>query len=87
MPSVNIPLLLQDATGGARRATVSGATLAEVVSALDRLFPGIETRIRTGDKISPILAFTVDGGIASQGLATPVGPDSEVCILPVMGGG
>jgi molybdopterin converting factor small subunit len=80
-------LLLKDVTGGARRAQVAGATLAEIVRALDAVHPGIEARIHSGGKLSPILAFTVDGVIAARGLATPVGPQSEVAILPTFGGG
>jgi len=88
MATVSIPLLLRDVTGGARRADVAGSTLSEIIAALDAIHPGIEAKIRDGDKlISPTLAVTVDGKIASQGLATPIRPDSEVCLLPSFGGG
>jgi len=87
MATVTIPLLLKDVTGGTRRAEVPGATLAEIIRALDRIHPGIEARIHAGGKLNPNLAFTVDGAIATQGLATPVGPQSEVSILPTFGGG
>jgi len=87
MPTVSIPVLLKDLTDGARHVEVEGTTLAEIVAALEAIYPGIEARIRQGDSISPNLAFTVDGKIAAGGLATPVGPDSEVSILPAFGGG
>ncbi len=87
MATVSIPLLLKDVTGGARRADVEGSTLEEIIIALETIHPGIAARIRDGDRISPTLAFTVDGKIASQGLSTPVGPDSEICMLPSFGGG
>jgi sulfur-carrier protein len=87
MATVLIPRMLSDLTGGVRRADVDGATLAEVVAALDRLYPGIETQIHRNGKISPHVALTVDGTIAMKGLATAVGPQSEVNILPSMGGG
>jgi molybdopterin converting factor small subunit len=87
MATVTIPLLLKDVTGGARRAEVAGGNLAEVLGALDRVHPGIQERILSGGKILPYVAFTVDGAIAAQGLETPVRPESEVCILPTMGGG
>ena len=87
MATISIPRLLKDVTGGARRAEVSGSTLEEIIAALDELHPGIQARVRDGDKLSPTVAFTVDGKIASRGLATPVGPDSEVCVLPSFGGG
>jgi molybdopterin converting factor small subunit len=87
MASVSIPLLLTEWTGGDRRAVVAGRTLGEIVAALDRLYPGIEARIHDGGRISPSLAFTVDGRIALESLDTPVGPQSDVHILPSMGGG
>ena len=87
MATVSLPLLLENVTGGARQAEVAGATLAEIVAALEAVHPGIEARIRHGDKISPTLAFTVDGKIAARGLSTPVGPQSQVNILPAFGGG
>ena len=87
MATVSIPLLFKDVTGGARRAEVEGSTLAEIVAALDAIYPGLEARLRDGDKISPTVAFTVDGKIAARGLATAVGPESEVCVLPSFGGG
>jgi len=87
LATVTIPLLLKDVTGGARHAQVPGATLAEIVRALDRVHPGIESRIHGGGKMNPNLAFTVDGVIVTRGLSTPVGPESEVSILPTFGGG
>lgn len=87
MATVSIPLLLKDLTGGARRAEVAGGTLAEIIAALDAIHPGIQSRIHDGEKLSPNLALVVDGKIATAGLATPVGPQSEVNILPAFGGG
>jgi molybdopterin synthase sulfur carrier subunit len=85
--TVSLPLLLREVTGGVRRVEVDGATLAEIIAAMDRLHPGIEARVRDGQRLSPTVAFTVDGKIASRGLATPVRPDSEICLLPSFGGG
>jgi molybdopterin converting factor small subunit len=87
MATVTIPLLLKDVTGGARRAEVSGSSLAEILGALDRIYPGIEQRVQSEGKILPYVTLTIDGAIAAQGLSSPVGPQSEVCILPSMGGG
>lgn len=87
MATVSIPLLLTGFTGGARTAEVPGATLGEIVAGLEARFPGIEARIHESGRMSPTLAFTIDGRIALRGLDTPVGPHSEVCILPSMGGG
>jgi molybdopterin converting factor small subunit len=87
MAMVTLPLLLQEVTGGARRAEVAGRDLGEILRALDRIHPGLEGRILSEGKILPYVTFTVDGAIAARGLDTPVRPESEVCILPSMGGG
>ena len=87
MARVSIPLLLKDLTDGAREVEVAGDTLAEIVNTLDALYPGIAAKIHTDGKISPNVALTVDGKIATQGPATPVRPDAKVSILPVFGGG
>ena len=87
MATVSIPLLFKDVTGGVRRSEVAGSTVAEILAALDEVHPGIEGRIRDGDRLAPIVTVTVDGKIAAQGLDTPVEPQSEVCLLPSFGGG
>lgn len=80
-------MLLKDVTGGLRRAEVPGATVGEVIAELDRRHPGFKQRVCNGDRLSPIVAVTVDGQIARDGLATAVRADSEVCFLPSFGGG
>ena len=87
MAIVSVPMLLKEFTGGANRAEVAGETLHEVIAALDVIYPGIAARIHDGRQISRGLALVVDGKIAARGLATPVGPDSQVSILPAFGGG
>jgi molybdopterin converting factor small subunit len=87
MAIVTIPLSLKDLSGGARRAEVPGTSLAEVLRGLDRLYPGIEARIHRSGKLDPNVLLAVDGAIAAGGLSTAVGPDSEVSILPRLGGG
>jgi len=87
MATVYIPLLWQDVTRGARQAEVPGGTLGEIIAALDAIHPGIAARICQGEKIGPHVRFTVDGVIATAGLATPVNPDSHIHILPAFGGG
>jgi len=87
MARVSVPLLFHDLTGGNRHVEVPGSTVAEVIAELDKVYPGLQDRLRNGDRIAPIVAVTVDGKIAAQGLATPVGPESEVALLPSFGGG
>ena len=87
MATIAIPILFEELTGGARRAEVPGTTLAEIADALEAAYPGIEKWLRKDDELSPLVAVTVDGKIASGGFATPVQPQSEIRIMPLLGGG
>jgi len=72
--------------GAERRTSVAGATVAEVVAALDGRIPGLADRILTaGPAIREHLNVFVDGERAT--LATPVGPESVVHVIPAVSGG
>lgn len=87
MATVTMPLMLKELTGGARRAEISGTTLGEILRTLDRIHPGLEARVHRNGQFDSNLLLVVDGVVASKGLETPVGPTSEVNILPTFGGG
>jgi hypothetical protein len=87
MATVFIPAQWRDLSQGASEVRVDGATLGEVVAALERQFPGIAARLCDGDSIAPGLAVSIDGSITSRGLLSTVGPDSEIHVLPAIGGG
>ncbi len=72
--------------GAERRCVVPGATVAEVVAALDARVPGMADRlVAAGPTIREHLNVFVDGERA--GLATPVGPDAVVHVIPAVSGG
>ena len=72
--------------GAERRTSVAGATVAEVVAALDGRIPGLADRVLTaGPAIREHLNVFVDGERAT--LATPVGPDAVVHVIPAVSGG
>jgi molybdopterin converting factor small subunit len=87
MATIWIPPLLRDLTGGLDQVTAAGATVRELVQALDARFPGIRARLCDGDLLRPGLAVFVDSCSAPLGLAQPVGPASEVHFLPQIAGG
>jgi len=87
MPTVTIPLLFKDLTGGTRETEVDAATVGEIIDALDRRFPGLGAQLVEDGRVVVNLAIVVDGRIAADGLATPVEPGSRVNILPAFGGG
>ncbi|GAB4518467.1 MAG: hypothetical protein Kow0047_29980 [Anaerolineae bacterium] len=87
MPTVWIPALMRDLTGGMEKVTVSGATLGEVIEALDARFPGIRDRLCEGDGLRPGISVAVDGAITSRRLRQPVDEESEIHFVPAISGG
>lgn len=87
MPVVFIPTPLRGLTAGRLSVEVEGASVAEVIAALEALFPGVAARLRRGDSLAPGIQVSVDHVMTTRGLHAPVGPDSEVHFLPAIGGG
>ena len=87
MACVWIPAQLRDLTGGRETVSVPGARVGEVVEALERLYPGIKSRLCVGEGLRPGIAVVVDGEVARLGWRQPVGPTSEVHFLPAISGG
>ena len=89
MATVFIPAQLRDLTRGARKVDARGATLRDVLDTLDAKHPGIKARLLDddGEALNPYIEIAVDDAIATLGLLTPVGPKSEVHILPNVSGG
>lgn len=90
MATIRIPTPLRKLTADQRTVQAEGGTLAELVEDLERRFPGIKSRIVDGDgNVHPFVNIFVDDEDVRflQGLRTPVGPGSEVAIIPAMAGG
>ena len=89
MATIFIPAQLRDLSGGARTVSVSGDTLGAVLESLDALHPGFKARLLDDDgaALNPYIEIGVDDEIATLGLLTPVGAESEVHILPNVSGG
>ena len=87
MPRVFIPPQLRDLTGGQAMVEIAGASVREIVAALDRQYPGIAERLTRGGELSPALQVSIDGTFSRRGLDAKVAATSEVHFLPVFGGG
>lgn len=87
MATVFIPSLLRDLTNGHATVTVKGATVREVIDALERTYPGFKNRLCDGDVLRRSIAVAVDTQVARLGLLEPVRPKSEVHFLPSLSGG
>ena len=87
MAIVHIPTQLRPLTGGIEHVEVPGATLRQVIAALDVAHPGIGARLCNDDELSSSLAVSIDGAFTNRGLRAKVGPKSEIHFLPAIGGG
>jgi len=87
MPVVWIPVTLRALAGGEETVRVAGATVREVIDALDARFPGIQERLCDGDGLRPGLAVVIDNQVSRAGLWQPVGDESEVHFVPAIAGG
>ena len=87
MPTVLLPRSLVSLFPGApRRCEVEAGSVAEAIDRLDDAAPGMRNRLLdAGPSIRRHINVYVDGAPAS--LATPLGPDSVVHIIPAVSGG
>ena len=87
MPTVLLPRSLVSLFPGApRRCEVEAASVADAIDRLDDVSPGMRNRLLdAGPSIRRHINVYVDGIPAS--LATPLGPDSVVHIIPAVSGG
>jgi len=88
----HLPGALREFAGGQSSVEieVSGATLADALSALWKLYPGIRDRMATeqGQVREHINVFIGDENVRyTGGMTTPVPAGSEITILPAVSGG
>ena len=90
MATVRIPTPLRRLTGGQAKVQVNGGNVVELLSSLDRTYPGMKERLvdETGDIKRFINIFINGEEIRTlQGSATPIKDADEVSIIPAMAGG
>lgn len=87
MATVWIPSLLRDLCGGERIVTVPGRSVRQVIDNLEGCCPGIRDRLIEDGELRPDLAVSIDGETTQIGLLAVVADESEVHILPALGGG
>jgi len=87
MPRVWIPPLLRELTGDQETVSVPGATVRQVIDAMEAAYPGVRARLCDGDRLRPGLSVVVDGKVSRRGLGHPLDEASEVHFVPVVGGG
>jgi len=68
-------------TGGTTQFEVEAPNVRRLIAELDRRYPGF------GDHITRRMAIAIDGEIHQDADAAPLAPDSEVYLIPRIGGG
>jgi sulfur-carrier protein len=90
--SVSIPTILRTHTGGEKRVTATGDTLAAVIADLEANYSGITEKLvdsKNSDKLHRFVnVYVNDEDVRfSGGLATEVADGDLVTILPAVAGG
>lgn len=68
-------------TGGLSAFDVEATTVGRLIAELDRRYPGL------GEHIERRMAVAIDGEIHQDAHAAPLTADSEVYLIPKIGGG
>nr|WP_090340274.1 MoaD/ThiS family protein [Mycolicibacterium malmesburyense]CRL69322.1 sulfur transfer protein ThiS [Mycolicibacterium malmesburyense] len=90
--SVSIPTILRTHTGGEKRVTASGDTLAAVINDLESNYSGLSERLMDKDNPGKLNRFVNiyvnDEDVRfSGGLDTAIADGDSVTILPAVAGG
>jgi sulfur-carrier protein len=87
---IRVPTILRSYTGGQKAVTASGDTIAELLTDLDRTFPGIWARLITedGGLHRFVNVYVNDEDVRFLGaLDAKVNDGDTVTILPAVAGG
>ena len=90
MPTIRIPAPLRALTDDRAEVQVTGATVADALDALAVAHPGTAARVRRDDgRLHRFVnVFVGDDDVRDlQGLATRLGDDDVVSIVPAVAGG
>ena len=89
MSTIRIPPVLRQETGGNRTVEVRGTTVAEALEELFAAHPALRQRVTEEGALSPFInVYVNDRDVRYRdGLATEIGPDDTVILLPAMAGG
>ncbi len=90
MATVRIPTQLRTLSGGSAEVSVDGATVGEVLAALETAHPGFNARLfdDAGALRRFVNVFVADEDVRfSDGLDTKVEPGQTVSIIPAVAGG
>ena len=78
---------MQVYTGEAELVEVTGRNVRQLIAELEKLHPGLQDALTSGDKLRPDVTIMIDGSISRLGLLQPVRAENEIIFLPAISGG
>jgi molybdopterin synthase sulfur carrier subunit len=90
VPTVKVPPVLRPSTGGAKEIEADGERVGDVLRALARRHPAVESQLfsEDGELNRYVNVYLNDEDVrVLDGLDTAVGPKDTIVILPAMAGG
>jgi sulfur-carrier protein len=81
MPRVVLSSSLRRFTGGVAELDVDATSFLRLVAELDKRFPGLGKQVEDG------MAISIDGTIYQDAYAAKLTADSEIYLIPKIGGG
>jgi len=81
MPDVELFAGLRDAVGGAKSVQVEGTTIRELLQNIERDYPALHERIKSG------IAVSIDGDIYRDDWEQPIPDSAEIMLLTRIAGG
>mgnify|MGYP000977708595 CR=1 FL=1 len=81
MARVVLPAEYRELAGGQAEVEVEASTVRRLIATLEARFPGL------GEELDRRMAFAIDGVIHQDAWGAEIGPDSEVFLIPKIGGG
>jgi sulfur-carrier protein len=81
MAHVVLPSDCAEFTGGLTQVDVEADTVRRLIIALEARFPGL------GDFVNRRMAVAIDGEIHQDAWGSRLSPDSEIYLIPKIGGG
>lgn len=87
--TVKIPAPLRKLTGNQAVIETEAETLIDLISDLDKKYPGIKERIYDGKEIRRFINIFINGEDVrlKDGIKTKIAKGSEVSIVPAIAGG
>jgi len=88
MPVLHVPASMRSLTDGRERFEVAGASLRDVIAALEDVCPRLTERLVQDGELRPDIAIAIDGSvIEDSGLYQSLAADAEIFLVPPLGGG